>query len=146
MNTLVRWHTRPRFNPLAVACETPSDDLIAGFFRPATTAAKEILLDVSENDKAYRVSAALPGVKKEDIRLAVDKNEVTIAVEFKHDTTVAENERTLHRERFHGKTSRTFLVNDAIDADSVEARYADGVLQLTLPKKVAASARHITIN
>ncbi|MEI6737499.1 MAG: Hsp20/alpha crystallin family protein [Pseudomonadota bacterium] len=147
MNTLVRLHNC--LNPADTtlyAPRTSADELFSSFFRPTSAGAPEIRLDVTEDDKAYRVSAALAGVKKEDIQLAVDKNEVTIEVEIKRESNSVENEKTLHRERFYGKTSRAFAVAEDIDEANVEARYVDGVLQLTLPKKAQVSAKRITIS
>lgn len=149
MNTLVRWHNRHRQNPLSnsmASSSLPVDDLFATFFRPATSGAPEIRLDVSEDKQSYRVSATLAGVKKEDIQLAVNNNEVTIEVEFKRDSGVVEDEKALHRERFYGKTSRAFAVAEDIDEANIDAKYVDGVLHLTLPKKAQVSAKRITIN
>ncbi len=153
MNTLVRWHNRHRQNPLAnsmtnslVNASVPVDDLFATFFRPAASGAPEIRLDVNEDKHAYRVSATLAGVKKEDIQLAVNNNEVTIEVEFKRDSGVVDDEKSIHRERFYGKTSRAFAVAEDIDEANIDAKYVDGVLHLTLPKKAPVSAKRITIN
>ncbi len=149
MNTLVRLHNLNSRN-CATATNALSnaraDDLFASFFRPAIAGAPEIRLDVSEDEKTYRVSAAMAGVKKEDIQVAVNKNEVTIEVEVKSDPTTVETEKTLHRERFFGKTSRVFALAEDIDDANIDARYVDGVLQLTLPKLAQANARRITIN
>jgi HSP20 family protein len=146
MNTLVRLNNRltPAYTPFPDRL----DDLFAGFFRPVADdgrALDTIKLDVAEDDKAYRVTAALPGVKKEDISIAVDKNEVSISAEVKRETTAKEGERVLHTERFYGKTSRAFSVAQDIDDTAVQAKYADGVLTLTLPKKAQATAKRVTV-
>lgn len=149
MNTLIRWHNRGQSGisrTQAAKAEAVTNEILAGFFRPASAGAPEIRLDVSEDDKVYRVSAALPGVKKDDIQLAVNKNEVTIEVEVKRESANAEGEKTLHRERFYGKTSRVFALAEDIDDANIDARYVDGVLQLTLPKLAQANAKRITIN
>ena len=90
------------------------DELFAGFFRPIADSARSgvepIRLDVSEDTGAYRVAASLPGVKKEDIHVSVDQNEVTISAEVKREAGTVEGERVLHSERFHGKTARVFTV------------------------------------
>jgi HSP20 family protein len=144
MNTLVRLHNlnrlRPAFEPSMAA-----NDLFTSFFRPLTDAQPDLRIDVSEDDKAYRVAAAIPGVRKEDIHVAVDKNEVTIEAEIKREVA-AEGERTLLTERFYGKAQRSFVVAQDIDESAVEAKYADGILTLVLPKKVAAAAKRIAIN
>ncbi|MEO8104632.1 MAG: Hsp20 family protein, partial [Betaproteobacteria bacterium] len=97
----------------------------------------------------YRVAATLPGVKKEDIQVSVDQNEVTISAEVKRENIAKEGERAgekvLHSERFYGKTTRVFSVGQDIDEAGVQARYADGVLSLVLPKKAPVSAKRVTI-
>jgi HSP20 family protein len=125
------------------------DDLFAGYFHPnagTATATPQIRLDVIENERSYRVSAAIAGAKKDDIQLDIDKNEVSITVEIKREADTAEGERALHRERLFGKTSRTFTLPEEIDETNVEAKYADGVLELTLPKKTPVNAKRIVIN
>ncbi len=149
MNTLIRWHNRGQKSFAGIQATRPdavTDEIISAFFRPAITGVPEIRLDVSEDERSYRVSAAMAGVKKEDIQVAVSKNEVTIEVEVKPETANAEIEKTLHRERFYGKTSRVFSLAEDIDDANIDARYVDGVLQLTLPKLAQANARRITIN
>ena len=109
-----------------------------------------IKIEVTENATAYRVSAVLPGAKKEDIHIEVDQKEVSILAEIKRETVppaepTKESERVLHSERFYGKTSRVFSLAQDIDEAGVEAKYADGVLSLLLPKKVPVSAKRVTI-
>ena len=122
MNTLVRLNNR--LSPSYNAYPDRLDDLFAGFFRPiadgARTGAEPIRLDVSEDANAYRVAAALPGVKKEDIHVSVDQNEVTISAEVKREATAKEGERVLHSERFYGKTTRVFSVGQDIDDAAVK--------------------------
>lgn len=147
MNTLVRLNNRlqPSYTPHPDSI----DDLFAGFFRPiqegARSSAQPIRIDVSEDANAYRVAATLPGVKKEDIQVSVDQNEVTIGAEVKRETSAKEGERVLHSERFYGKTTRAFTVGQDIDEAGVQAKYADGVLTLVLPKKAPVSAKKVTI-
>ncbi len=148
MNALVRWNTRrqPNFPRADVAL----DDLFAGFFRPVADGQPDsidaIRLEVTEDANAYRVAAQVPGVKKEDIHVAVDDNEVTISVEIKRETAAKEGEKLLHSERFYGKTTRSFVLAESIDEGNVSARYADGILHLVLPKKAPVAAKRITIS
>jgi HSP20 family protein len=141
MNTLVR------FDPATDRL----DDFFAGFFRPVLQPGNtvgntsEIRIDVREDEKAYTVDAAIPGVRKEDINVAIDGNEVTISAEVKNEKEVKEGERVLRTERFYGKTTRRFALAQEIDESGAAARYENGVLSLTLPKKAATSARRITI-
>ena len=147
MNALLHFNRRlaPNCSPFAADI----DNLLAGMHRPAQTgsrlAATPIRIDVAEDEKAYRVSAALAGVKKEDIHVAVDQNEVTISADIKQETSTTEGARVLHSERYYGKTTRVFSVGQDIDEANVQAKYADGVLSLVLPKKAPVSAKRVMV-
>lgn len=135
-----------RYRPL----DDAFDQLFRGFLvRPvgleAQDTAAKFRVDISENDKAYTVHAELPGVKKEDIQISVEGDQVAIAAETKSEKEVKEGERVLRTERYTGKFYRAFALGSVIDEDTVNARYSDGVLEVTLPKKAAAAAKRITI-
>ena len=100
-------------------------------------------IDVTENDKAYQVRAEMPGVKKEDIRVNVDGNFVSISAEVKQEKE-EKTERSLLRETYRGSVSRGFSLPAEIDAKAVNAKLEDGVLKLELPKREGAGARSIT--
>jgi len=131
------------------------DDLFKGFFvRPVAyggqgqvqAEAPRIRVDVTESEAAYVVSADLPGVKKEDIQVAIDGKQVTLSAEVKREKELAEGGRLLHVERSYGKTSRSFALPQELDEAKAEARFRDGVLELTLPKKAAAARRQIEVH
>ena len=105
-----------------------------------------IRLDVSEDEKAYTVKADLPGVSKDDIKVVIDGEHVSIAAEMKRE--VEERGRnTVYSERFTGRQSRSFTLDSVIDESHADAKYENGVLELTLPKKVGASTqRQLTIH
>ena len=127
------------------------DDLLKGFFvRPMAyegqpTAPGRIKIDVSEKDGAYVVHAEIPGVKKEDIQVNIDGDQVSISAEARAENEVKEEERVLHRERYYGKVARAFRLGTDIDQSGASAKYADGVLELTLPKKADVAGRQLTI-
>lgn len=129
----------------------PFDDLFRGFFvRPVdfgkgSPETPEVRVDVKEDDKAYQVHAELPGVKKEDIHVDVDGAVVSISAERKEEKEVKEGDRVLRRERYFGKVSRSFQLAQEIEDSQVVAKYNDGVLELTLPKKAAVQAKRITV-
>ncbi len=128
----------------------PLDDLFRGFFvRPVDYGtqpdAPAVKIDVKEQEGGYLVHAEIPGVRKDDIHVAVDGPVVSITAERREEKEVKEGERVLRAERYFGKVSRSFQLAQEIDEASVSARYADGVLELVLPKKTAAQARRITI-
>ena len=105
----------------------------------------EMRMDVNEDDKAYRITVDMPGVKKEDIDVAVEGNQVTITAEIKHDLS-RDTEKEIPRERFAGKAFRTFTLPVEVDSGKADARYDGGVLNLTLPKKGETQAKRISIN
>ena len=103
-------------------------------------------LDVNENDKAFTVKVDLPGVKKEDITVEVEGNQVSITAETKKETEQKEGDTVIHTERYYGRQARTFMLSSEIDRNAVEAKFADGVLSLTLPKTEAAKVQRIAIS
>jgi HSP20 family protein len=126
------------------------DDLFRGFFvRPvsydAPAGAAQFRVDVSENEKAYTLRAEVPGVKKEDINVTIDGDTVAITAEVKHEKDVKNGDRVLRSERYYGKLYRAFTLGQAVEEAGTSAKYADGVLELTLPKKAAAQAKRIAI-
>ncbi len=128
----------------------PLDDFFRGFFvRPVDFAGEKeapvVKIDVKEQEKNYLVHAEVPGVKKEDIHVAVDGAVVSISAERREEKDVREGERVLRSERYVGKVSRSFQLAQEIDEAQVSAKYTDGVLELMLPKKAATQARRITI-
>ena len=102
-------------------------------------------IDVVEDEKVFKVKAELPGVKKEDISIEVDGNQVSITAETRRETEEKKGETVVHSERYYGRQSRSFMLGSDIDRDNVQAKFTDGVLELTLPKTAGAKAQRITI-
>jgi HSP20 family protein len=122
------------------------DDLLNGFIvRPVAYDAPRLSVDVTEKNGAYLVTADLPGVKKEDIQVDIDGAQLTLSAEIKREKDAAEGERVLHSERVFGKVTRSFALPQELDEAKAEAKFRDGVLELTLPKKAAAARKAITI-
>ena len=107
--------------------------------------AAKFRVDVAESDTAYTLRAELPGVKKDDIKISIDGDQVAISAETAAQKEIKDGERVLRTERYSGKYYRAFALGTAVDEDAASARYVDGVLELTLPKKLAAAAKRITI-
>lgn len=128
----------------------PFDDLFRGFFvRPVDlwegTETPSIRIDVAENADAYTVHAELPGMKKEDIHVQVDGDTVSLTAERKQEREVKEGERVIRTERTFGKVSRSFQLGHNLDETKASAKFADGVLELTLPKKLSSPTKRLTI-
>lgn len=129
----------------------PLDDFFRGFFvRPVdighATEAPTLKIDVKEQGDTYQIHAELPGIKKDDIHVHIEGNLVSISAERKQEREVKEGERVLRSERYFGKVARSFQLAQEIDETKSSARFNDGVLELSLPKKAAASARRLTIS
>ena len=126
------------------------EDLMPEFFRRisrplAVAEPGDIRLDVTENDKDYQVRAEIPGAKKEDMRVHVDGNFVSISAEVRKDKEEKSGGRVLVRESYYGRVSRGFSLAHEIDDKAVAAKLEDGVLKLTLPKREGTGARPIAI-
>lgn len=126
------------------------DDLMKGFLvRPipaeGTAAPPRMKLEVSEQAEAFKVLAEVPGVKKDEIQVTIDGDQVTISAEVRKEKDVKEGERVVHSERYYGKVARSFRLGYELDESKAQAKYTDGVLELVLPKKTTAAARKLTI-
>jgi len=130
------------------------DDLFKGFLvRPLAFEGRSngaavlprAKVDVAEKNGAYLVTAELPGVRKEDIHVSIDGAQVTLDAEVKREKEANKDERVLHTERVFGKVTRSFTLPQEVDEAKAQAKFADGVLELTLPKKAAPQRKQITI-
>ena len=132
---------------------SPFDDLFGDFakgfwLKPVTMPGVEELkvkVDVKEDDKAYTVHADIPGVRKEDIQVDIDGSVVSIRAEVKKEKEEKKGEKLIHSERYYGMVSRSFSLPTEVDEKATVAKYQDGVLDLTLPKKSGNGSRRITI-
>lgn len=126
-------------------------DVAPGFYvkplhgDPLPTAA-QIKVDVREDDKAYTVHAEVPGVAKEDIHVSWDGNLVTLRAEVTQQDLQTKEEKVLRSERYFGAVSRSFQLPMEIDQGQSKAKYDNGVLTLTLPKKTGGRAQRLDID
>ena len=104
-----------------------------------------IKLDVTEDGKAYHVKAELPGVKKEDISVEIDGNQVSLSAEVKRASEKKEGETVVHSERYYGRQYRSFTLDKDIDRNGAQAKFENGILDLTLPKNGAKPAQKIEV-
>ena len=133
------------------------DDLLRGFFvRPVSFDGSQaqaqtqghvgqFRVEVSEDENAYTIRAEIPGVKKDDINISIDGDQVAISAEVKNEKDAKDGERVLRSERYYGKVYRAFQLGQPVDDGSAAAKYNDGILELSLPKKAQASAKRISI-
>ncbi len=97
-----------------------------------------IRVDLSETDQAYTVRAEIPGVKKDDIKVSLEGNRVSISAEVREEGE-KKDEKMIWHERYRGREARSFTLDTDVDESKAEAKYVDGVLELTLPKKTGAA-------
>ena len=129
-----------RFDPF-----NEMDDLFKGLFvRPMRfdlemPVEMKLKMDVTKADDSYTVKAEMPGIKKEDIQVSIDGNQVTISGEVK------KGEEIIRSERYYGKVSRSFTLPHEVDEAKAVAKYTDGVLNLKLPMKVKAATKKLAV-
>lgn len=128
-----------RFNPFSELRDPFSDDFFKGFaLRPVYRMMEgepQMRLDLSEDDRHFFVKAEIPGVRKEDIKVSVDGNQVSVSAEVKKEKEEKEGSKVIRSERYYGSVARSFTLGENVDQSAAQAKYEDGVLQLTLPKK-----------
>lgn len=100
--------------------------------------------DISETEQEYLIRAALPAVRKEDVKVTLDQGTITIHGERKEEKETSDEK--FHRvETFRGAFSRSFSVPDNIDEKAIRAESKDGVLTVHLPKTKASTARTVEV-
>ena len=92
------------------------------------------------------MKAEIPGVDKNDIDVSIDGNQVSISAEVKRETSKKDDERDICTERYYGQVYRSFSLPGDVDSEKADARYENGLLTLTLPKKENGSARKLTVS
>ena len=137
-----------RFDPLEDAFESLARGIPMWLPLPEARASAptQIRMDVTENDKEYQVLAELPGVKKEEISITINGNQVAVSAEVKHEKDVKNGGTVLRAERYYGKVQRSFALGQEVDEVAAQAKYNDGVLELTLPKKAAAATKKVAVH
>lgn len=92
--------------------------------------------DIRENDNAFLMAVDLPGMKKEDIKLTLNDGYLTISAgKNTENETKDDNGRLIRKERYVGSMERSFFVGEEVTEDDIKAKFEDGVLNLTIPKK-----------
>ena len=140
MQNLVSYDTRT---------QTGLDQLFRGFFKPVRVEDAPtpvvIKMDVTETENGYLIHSEMPGVKKEDIDVAIEGNQVTITAEVKQEWEKKEGDRMLRNERYFGNIYRGFTLPAELDESACDATYHNGVLELKLVRKAVAPGKRLTI-
>ena len=154
MSTLMRWEPMSRWNPLKEV-EDLEKRLSQLLGRGAPTGSSEKnemitvaqwspVVDISEDEKEYAVKAELPDVKKEDIKLNVHDDVLTITGERRYEKE--EKGKKYHRvERAYGSFMRSFTLPEDADGTKVTAEYKDGLLNVRVPKSEKAKPKTIEV-
>jgi HSP20 family protein len=131
------------------------DELFSDFFnrtgwsvapRPAELpSAVRARMDVVDKGDKYAISLDLPGVRKEDIHVAIEGARVAVSAEAKGERDVKDGERVIHSERFATSYARSFELPAEVTEDGADAAFENGVLRLTLPKRTQVASKRLSV-
>lgn len=129
------------------------DDVVNDFFVPRTAAVRgdqsplvaKARVDVIDRGAHFEIAAELPGVAKNDIKVQIEGKRVSIEATAKVEREVKEGEALLHSERYATHYARSFALPVELDSSNANARYENGLLTLTVPKKEASKPSQITV-
>jgi len=129
--------------------DTGLDELFRGFFQPVRVenapSPVTIKMNVIETENGYLVHSEMPGVKKEDIDVAIEGNQVTITGEVKPEWAKQEGDRLVRSERYFGNVYRSFTLPAELEESACVAKFDNGVLELKLVRKPAVPGKRLTI-
>ena len=103
-------------------------------------------IDIKETETDYQIVADLPGIAKEDLDVSIRDGVLTIKAESRKDSTEKTDGRVVRQERRVGRFARSLQLTDVVDDAKIHAAYEDGLLNLVLPKKEAATPRKIEVS
>lgn len=119
------------------------DDDFWGFTGALTS--KQVPVNIRETDKSYEMEVVAPGLRKEDFQVSMDNKLLTVSFEHKEEDKQENSREDYLRQEYRMQSfSRSFTLDDTVDADKITAEYRDGVLHVSLPKK--KGAKRITKN
>ena len=129
--------------------EAGLDELFRGFFKPVRVEGAPtpvvIKMDVTETENGYLVHGEMPGVKKENIDVAIEGNQVTITAEVKQEWEKKEGDRVLRNEPYFGNIYRSVTIPAELDQSACEAAYDNGILELKLVRKATTPGKRLAI-
>ena len=141
-----------RFDPLNELFADPFPDMFRRFIRSPDRAGarvpNEMKVDVTESEQQYVVRAEIPGAKKEDVRVTIDGNFVSISAEVKEEKERKGERRARRpvRELYQGSLARGFSLGHEVNDKEAQAKFDSGVLTLTLPKRAEAKGTTLKIS
>jgi HSP20 family protein len=144
--TLVKFNNGARKHAIAPRFVDVFDSVFNDqFFAPAVVN-KVPAVNIAEAEAGFEIELAVPGLKKEDIKINLDKNLLTVSAEVKKEET-AQAKNYTKKEFGYSNFSRSFTLPETVDQNNIEAEYTNGVLKLTVAKKEEAKlqAREISV-
>ncbi len=147
MTTLVHWHHAPDVRTMENDLSRLVNEFLRGGLRDKRAWKQSSwtpAVDMCEGDQAFTLTAELPGFSKDDVRVELKDNRLTLRGERKRETDVQEKQYR-RVERVYGTFERSIKLPGVVDADKAEATFKDGVLKLTLPKAEEAKPKAIRI-
>lgn len=145
MRSLSKYSQKSPFSDLVTQFQNLANEFDRGFmpstFRGGIDMDFSPAVDIEEKDGKYLVSADLPGMKKEEIKIDLEDNVLTISGERSNES----KGEGKYIERVYGKFLRSFTLPSQVEPDQIEAHFENGVLQITLPKAESARSRAIKI-
>lgn len=132
-------------HPFERLVDTMFEDFVSNGGAAQEAATLTPRINVIESPQAFEVEAEVPGVRKEDMRIAVEGKRVTFEAEVRRDEEQKEGESLIHAERVVRKFVRSFALPVEVDDERAQARLEHGILRLTLPKKQAIQPKQIPV-
>lgn len=144
--TLVKFNHQPARTLSGLVDEIFNGKFINRDFAASDFFGQHAPVNIRENKESYLLDVVAPGLEKGDFKINLDGQTLTISSEKKTEHT-EEGDKQIRREFSFRSFSRSFTVNENIDADKINAKYENGVLKVTLPKKEAKqeTAKEITV-
>lgn len=143
--TLVKFNGRP-----VVKYDNPFSDFFnfPSAFPESRSVSGSPAANIHETPEAYHIELNVPGRNKEDFKVNVDKDLLTVSFEKKEETNTEKNGKSIRREFTYNSFKRSFSLDETVDTSNIQARYDNGILKIELPKKeeVKAEPKQIAIN
>jgi len=137
--TLVKFNPEKKNNVLMPGFNDMFESVLEDTFFSGRRVQNLPSVNIADSPDAYQIELAAPGLKKEDFKVSVERDMLTISTEKRAESE--HNEKSYTRKEFsYSAFTRAFTLPDSADVESIQANYADGILKLTLPKKEEAKA------
>jgi len=144
--TLIKWQKDNKLSPSFNAFF--NDWFDDNYFDKVAIGTSVPAVNIKDNERDFSVTIAAAGLKKEDFKIALNHNVMTISAEQKTEQEEKEEGRYTRKEYNYSSFSRSFTIPDSVETDSIDAKYENGELKITLPKKEKALkiSKEISIN